>query len=282
MRNPLVSVEHLADALADAGESSPTIVLADVRWTLNGPPGRPDYEAGHLPGAVYVDLESELTTHGPVGGRHPLPDREVLQRAVRRIGVSAETPVVVYDGATSLAASRLWWLLTDAGHPDVRVLDGGFAAWQSAGKPVETGSGRTPAAGDFVVQPGHRTALDAVAVVALTRSGTGPRLVDVRAADRYAGQNETVDPIAGHIPGAVNRPSTENLTGSGRFRAAAEIAQRYADLPGEPVLYCGSGITAAHTLLALETVGRTGAIYPGSWSDWITDPDRPRATGPTP
>jgi thiosulfate/3-mercaptopyruvate sulfurtransferase len=282
VRNPLVSVEHLADALADAGESSPTIVLADVRWTLNGPPGRPDYEAGHLPGAVYVDLESELTTHGPVGGRHPLPDREVLQRAVRRIGVSAETPVVVYDGATSLAASRLWWLLTDAGHPDVRVLDGGFAAWQSAGKPVETGSGRTPAAGDFVVQPGHRTVLDAVAVVALTRSGTGPRLVDVRAADRYAGQNETVDPIAGHIPGAVNRPSTENLTGSGRFRAAAEIAQRYADLPGEPVLYCGSGITAAHTLLALETAGRTGAIYPGSWSDWITDPDRPRATGPTP
>ena len=282
MRNPLVSVEHLADALADAGESSPTIVLADVRWTLNGPPGRPDYEAGHLPGAVYVDLESELTTHGPVGGRHPLPDREVLQRAVRRIGVSAETPVVVYDGATSLAASRLWWLLTDAGHPDVRVLDGGFAAWQSAGKPVETGSGRTPAAGDFVVQPGHRTVLDAVGVVALTRSGTGPRLVDVRAADRYAGQNETVDPIAGHIPGAVNRPSTENLTGSGRFRAAAEIAQRYADLPGEPVLYCGSGITAAHTLLALETAGRTGAIYPGSWSDWITDPDRPRATGPTP
>jgi len=282
VRNPLVSVEHLADALADAGESSPTIVLADVRWTLNGPPGRPDYEAGHLPGAVYVDLESELTTHGPVGGRHPLPDREVLQRAVRRIGVSAETPVVVYDGATSLAASRLWWLLTDAGHPDVRVLDGGFAAWQSAGKPVETGSGRTPAAGDFVVQPGHRTVLDAVAVVALTRGGTGPRLVDVRAADRYAGQNETVDPIAGHIPGAVNRPSTENLTGSGRFRAAAAIAQRYADLPGEPVLYCGSGITAAHTLLALETAGRTGAIYPGSWSDWITDPDRPRATGPTP
>ncbi len=282
MRKPLVSVEHLADALADAGESSPTIVLADVRWTLNGPPGRPDYEAGHLPGAVYVDLESELTTHGPVGGRHPLPDREVLQRAVRRIGVSAETPVVVYDGATSLAASRLWWLLTDAGHPDVRVLDGGFAAWQSAGKPVETGSGRTPAAGDFVVQPGHRRVLDAAGVVALTRSGTGPRLVDVRAADRYAGQNETVDPIAGHIPGAVNRPSTENLTGSGRFRAAAEIAQRYADLPGEPVLYCGSGITAAHTLLALETAGRTGAIYPGSWSDWITDPDRPRATGPTP
>ena len=194
-------------------------MLVDVRWTLNGPPGRPVYEAGHLPGAVFVDLESELTTHGPVGGRHPLPDREVFQRAVRRIGVSATTPVVVYDGATSLAASRLWWLLTDAGHPDVRVLDGGFAAWQAAGMPVETGPGPTPTAGDFVVEPGHRRVVDADAVAALSGSGTGPRLVDVRAADRYAGENETIDPIAGHIPGAVNRPSMANLTESGRFKA---------------------------------------------------------------
>ena len=195
------------------------MVLADVRWTLNGPPGRPVYEAGHLPGAVYVDLESELTTHGPVGGRHPLPDPDVFQRAMRRIGVSATTPVVVYDGATSLAASRLWWLLTDAGHPDVRVLDGGYAAWQAAGRPVETGPGPTPTVGDFVVESGHRRVLDAGAVAALIRSGTGQRLVDVRAADRYAGENETIDPIAGHIPGAVNRPSMANLTESGRFTA---------------------------------------------------------------
>jgi thiosulfate/3-mercaptopyruvate sulfurtransferase len=244
--------------------------------------GRAAHEAGHLPGAVYVDLESELTTHGPVGGRHPLPDPDVLQRALRRAGVSAATPVVVYDGATSLAASRLWWLLSDAGHPDVRVLDGGYAAWLAAGRPVETGPGQTPAAGDFVVESGHRRVVDADAVAGLSRAGTGPVLVDVRAADRYAGENETIDPIAGHITGAVNRPSMANLTESGRFRSAAEIAEGYADLPGEPVLYCGSGITAAHTLLALETTGRTGAIYPGSWSDWITDPDRPRATGPTP
>ena len=280
MRNPLVSVEQLAAALDQ--DATPSIVLVDVRWTLNGPPGRDDYEAGHLPGAVFVDLETELTTHGPAGGRHPLPDPAVFQRAMRRIGVSAETPVVVYDGATSLAASRLWWLLTDAGHPDVRVLDGGYAAWQAAGRPVETGPGPTPAAGDFVVESGHRRVVDADAVAALSRSGSGPALVDVRAADRYAGENETVDPIAGHIPGAVNLPSTANLTESGRFRAAAEIARGYADLQGEPVLYCGSGITAAHTLLALETAGRTGSIYPGSWSDWITDPDRPRTTGPTP
>ena len=281
MRNPLVSVEQLTGAL-DETAPGPAMVLADVRWTLNGPPGRPVYEAGHLPGAFYVDLESELTTHGPAGGRHPLPDPDVLQRAMRRIGVSVTTPVVVYDGATSLAASRLWWLLTDAGHPDVRVLDGGYAAWQAAGRPVETGPGPTPTVGDFVVESGHRRVLDAGAVAALIRSGTGQRLVDVRAADRYAGENETIDPIAGHIPGAVNRPSMANLTDSGRFRPAVEIARGYADLEGEPVLYCGSGITAAHTLLALETVGRTGSIYPGSWSDWITDPDRPRATGPTP
>ena len=281
MSSPLVSVEDLAAAL-DEADASPAMVLVDVRWTLNGPPGRGVYEAGHLPGAVYVDLESELTTHGPVGGRHPLPDREVFQAAVRRIGISASTSVVVYDGATSLAASRLWWLLTDAGHPDVRVLDGGYAAWQAAGMPVESGPGPTPTAGDFVVESGHRRVVDAEGVATLSRSRTGPRLVDVRAADRYAGENETIDPIAGHIPGAVNRPSMANLTESGRFRSAAEIAQGYADLEGEPVLYCGSGITAAHTLLALETAGRTGSIYPGSWSDWITYPDRPRATGATP
>lgn len=274
MSNPLVSVEELADELA-AGRP---VVLADVRWTLNGPPGRPAYETGHLPGAVYVDLESELTTHGPTGGRHPLPDVPIFQQAMRRIGVSAATPVVVYDAASSLAASRLWWLLTDAGHPSVRVLDGGLAAWQAAGRPVETGPGPTPTPGDVEVRPGHRRALDAQEMVALL--GTDVTLVDVRAADRYAGENETIDPVAGHIPGALNRPSTDNLTATGAFRPAAEIAERFADVEGEPVLYCGSGITAAHTLLALESAGRSGAVYPGSWSDWITDPDRPRATGP--
>jgi len=171
VRNPLVSVEQLTGAL-DETAPGPAMVLADVRWTLNGPPGRPVYEAGHLPGAFYVDLESEMTTHGPAGGRHPLPDPDVLQRAMRRIGVSATTPVVVYDGATSLAASRLWWLLTDAGHPDVRVLDGGYAAWQAAGRPVETGPGPTPTVGDFVVESGHRRVLDAGAVAALIVSLT--------------------------------------------------------------------------------------------------------------
>lgn len=188
---------------------------------------------------------------------------------------------MAYDAATSLAASRLWWLLTDAGHDDVRVLDGGFAAWQESGRPVETGPGDVPVRGDFVAHPGHRDAVDAAEVEAMVVAGSRS-LVDVRAADRYAGENETIDPVAGHIPGALSRPSTQNLTESGRFKAPAEIAARFADIAGDPVLYCGSGITAAHTLLALETAGRTGAIYPGSWSEWITDPHRPRATGPTP
>ena len=283
MNSPLLSPAALVAELAAGSQ----VVLADVRWNLTGPPGRPEYEAGHLPGARWVDLESELTTHGPTGGRHPLPDPSVFQAAMRRLGVSASTPVVVYDGATSLAASRLWWLLTDAGHEDVRVLDGGFAAWQAAGLPVESGPGPEPADGDFVARPGQRAAVDADGVVALLGAGSGANdpansvLVDVRAADRYAGENETMDPIAGHIPGALSRPSTENLTATGEFKAPEEIAARFADIGGEPIFYCGSGITAAHTLLALESAGRTGAIYPGSWSDWITDPDRPRATGPS-
>lgn len=284
VNSPLISAEELAAEL----HAESRVVLADVRWTLNGPPGRPEYESGHLPGARWVDLESELTTHGPTGGRHPLPDPAVFQAAMRRLDVSASTPVVAYDGATSLAASRLWWLLTDAGHEDVRVLDGGFAAWEAGGLPIETGPGPGPADGDFIGRPGQRTVVDASGVVALLGDGGGSTgsggstnvsLVDVRAADRYAGENETIDPIAGHIPGALSRPSTENLTASGQFKTQAEIAARFAEIDGEPIFYCGSGITAAHTLLALESTGRTGAIYPGSWSDWITDPDRPRATG---
>lgn len=276
MTGPLVSAAQLAEELASARR----VVLADVRWTLNGLPGRSEYEDGHLPGAVWVDLETELTTHGPRGGRHPLPQPSVFQAAMRRAAVSARVPVVAYDGATSLAAARLWWLLTDAGHEDVRVLDGGFAAWQAAGQPVEAGPGRAPVPGDFVAQSRRRTVVDAAGVAALDVE-LRP-LIDVRAADRYAGENETIDPVAGHIPGALSRPSTDNLTEAGRFRPAAEIAARFADVVGEPVLYCGSGITASHTLLALESVGRSGTIYPGSWSDWITDPDRPRRTGSTP
>ncbi len=272
-RSPLIGVDELAALI---GAPAP-VVLADVRWTLGGPPGLPEYEAGHLPGAHWVDLEHELSgsAAGP-GGRHPLPDLEVLTAAFRRLGVRSERPVVVYDAASSLAAARLWWLLLDAGHPDVRVLDGGFAAWQRAEQPVETGPDGGASPGDFVPRPGQLPRVDAAAVAALAASGTP--VVDVRAAERFTGAREPIDPVAGHIPGALNRPSVQNLTPEGRFRSPAEIAERFADL-ADPVLYCGSGITAAQTLLALRTAGLDGRIYPGSWSDWVSDPTRPVATG---
>lgn len=272
--SPLIGVDELAGRLRSAAP----VVLADVRWSLGGPPGEPEYRAGHLPGAHWVDLERELS--GPArdtGGRHPLPDADVLAAALRRIGVRTDGPVVVYDAANALAASRLWWLLVDAGHPDVRVLDGGFAAWQQAGHLVETGPDQTPEPGDFVPRPGRLPRVDAAEVTALLAAGTP--VVDVRAAERFTGATEPVDPVAGHIPGAVSRPSPQNQTPEGRFRPPAEIAERFAGL-ADPVLYCGSGITAAHTLLALRTAGLDGRIYPGSWSDWVSDPDRPVATGP--
>ena len=207
----LVAVDALAARLR--GERPP--VLLDVRWNLAGPPGRPEYEAGHLPGAHWVDLEAELS--GPVrdgaGGRHPLPDAAVLSAAMRRAGVSPGTDVVVYDARSSLAAARLWWLLLDAGHDRVQVLDGGFAAWAAAGEPVETGPDQPSEPGTFVARPGHLPRVDAAAVLA---AGDGLELVDVRAAERYAGEVEPVDPVAGHIPGAVNRPSPGNQDADGR------------------------------------------------------------------
>ncbi len=274
--SPLIEVEELARWLA--GERTPP-VLADVRWTLNGPPGRPEYEQTHLPGAQWVDLERELSGPPGAGGRHPLPTPAAFGAAMRRIGISAQTEVVVYDAANALAASRLWWLLTDAGHDRVRVLDGGLAAWTAAGQPTESGPGRRVSPGTFTGRPGHRAQCAADAIVQDLREGRRTGLVDVRAAERYTGAVEPIDPVAGHIPGAVNRPSMDNVDAEGRFQPAAQIADRYAGLD-RPVLYCGSGITAAHSLLALESAGLSGAaIYPGSWSDWIMDPTRPVATG---
>jgi thiosulfate/3-mercaptopyruvate sulfurtransferase len=272
----LIGVPELAARL----RAAEPVVLADVRWSLTGPPGRPEHEAGHLPGAHWVDLEAELS--GPAGtgtgGRHPLPDPAVFTAAMRRIGVSAGTEVVVYDGANALAASRLWWLLLDAGHDRVRVLDGGFAAWQRAGETVQTGPVPEVRSGDFEGHPGHLRRLSGAEVEAALAAGSA--LADVRAPERFSGAVEPMDPVAGHIPGAVNRPSTANVDAQGRFRPAAEIAERFAGLD-DPVLYCGSGITAAHSLLAMRVAGLPGGrIYPGSWSDWVSVEGRPVATGP--
>lgn len=255
-------------------------VLLDVRWNLGGPPGRAEYEAGHLPGAVFIDLETELA--GPVGqgtGRHPLPGPDVLGAALRRAGVCAERPVVVYDGGPGWAAARAWWLLRWAGHPSVRVLDGGFAAWTGAVTTREP----EPAAGDFVPAAGALPVLTADGAAALARRGV---LLDARAGERYRGETEPIDPVGGHIPGAVCAPTTENVTEAATLRPAPELAARFAALgvtgETEAGVYCGSGVSAAHQVLALAVAGIDAALYPGSWSAWVSDPARPVATGPEP
>jgi thiosulfate/3-mercaptopyruvate sulfurtransferase len=274
----LISPAELVELL---GSVQPPL-LADVRWTLGGPPGMPDFQASHIPGAVWVDLETQLAGPPGDGGRHPLPMVAVFERAMRDIGVCQDSLVVAYDAATSQAASRLWWLLTDAGHWDVRVLNGGLAAWRAAGLPTASGPGSPPPRGDFVAHPGHRPQPSAADISARLGTPDAFTLVDVRAAERYSGDSEPIDPVAGHIPGAVNIPATANLRPDGRFLPPTEIARLYAEAGGSAVLYCGSGITAAQSLLAVESAGLTAAIYPGSWSDWIRDSNRPVATGTDP
>ncbi|MFI5750174.1 sulfurtransferase [Streptomyces sp. NPDC051644] len=254
-------------------------VLLDVRWQLGGPHGRPDYEAGHIPGAVFVDLDAELAGPAGSGGRHPLPDPEEFGAVMRRAGVSRDTPVVVYDGGQGWAAARAWWLLRWTGHEDVRVLDGGLAAWK--------GELRTeipaPAEGDFRPVPGALPLLDADGAAALARSGL---LLDARAAERYRGDVEPIDRVGGHIPGAVSAPTSENAGDDGRFLPAKSLAARFeglgADRAPEVGVYCGSGVSGAHEVLALAVAGIPAALYAGSWSEWSGDESRPVAKGPAP
>ncbi|MGC4805500.1 sulfurtransferase [Micromonospora sp. DT233] len=275
---PLVEADRLA---AELDRADPPALL-DVRWRLAGPPGRDDYAAGHLPGAVFVDLDAVLC--GPPGpaGRHPLPDPAVLQAALRAAGVRAGHPVVVYDGGDGLAAARAWWTLRWAGHQRVRVLHGGFPAWVAAGRPVSTGV-PTPTPGDVTVRPGALPVLDTDAAAALAAADAGV-LLDVRAAARYRGEHEPVDPVAGHVPGAVNVPAGEYVAPDGRFASPAALRARFAAAgvdEATPVgAYCGSGVTAAQAVLALHLAGRPdAALYVGSWSNWVADPARPVATG---
>jgi thiosulfate/3-mercaptopyruvate sulfurtransferase len=284
--DPLITPAGLARLLAGA---SAGVALLDVRWRLGGPPGIDAYRAGHLPGAVFLDLDTALAAPPGAGGRHPVPAAADFQAAMRRAGVREHATAVVYDDADSTAAARAWWLLRYFGHEAVRVLDGGYRAWTSAGLPVEAGTPPAGAAGDFTARPGHMPLLDAAGAAATTR--TGVRL-DARAGERYRGETEPVDPVAGHIPGAVSAPTAQNVNPDGTFRSPAELAARFAALgiaAGTPAdgpdavpvgAYCGSGVTAAHEVLALRLAGIPAALYAGSWSEWITDPDRPVATGP--
>jgi thiosulfate/3-mercaptopyruvate sulfurtransferase len=291
----LITSAGLAPLLGTGGAPA----LLDVRWRLSagppGPSGLDSYRAGHLPGAVFVDLDRDLAAPPGKGGRHPLPAAGEFQAAMRRAGVSDGAPVVVYDEADSTAAARAWWLLRYFGHPDVRVLDGGFRAWAESGLPVEVpAAGRAcgPPRGDFTARPGRLPLLDAEAAAGLARSGL---LLDARAGERYRGETEPADPVAGHIPGAVSAPTAANVTPDGTFLPPADLAARFAVLGvrpataapdgathgGQPAVgvYCGSGVTAAHEVLALTVAGIPAALYAGSWSDWITDPSRPVATG---
>ena len=277
----LVSAEALAAELA----RDPAPVLLDVRWRLGGPPGIDSYRRGHLPGAVFADLDRDLAGLPGPAGRHPLPDPAAFQAAMRAAGVSQDQPVVVYDDGDATIAARGWWTLRYFGHQDARVLDGGYRAWTGAGLEVTTDE-PAPAPGDFTAEPGHLPMLDAAGAQAAARTGL---LLDARAGERYRGETEPADPVAGHIPGAVSAPTAGNVNPDGTFRDAAELAARFTALVavpgvgtpgGAPVgAYCGSGVTAAHEVLALALVGLPAALYVGSWSNWIADPARPVATG---
>lgn len=273
---PIISASECESE--SAGPRPP--VLLDVRWQLGGPHGRPDYEAGHIPGAVFVDLDAELAGPAGGGGRHPLPDPAEFGAVMRRAGVGRDRSVIVYDGGQGWAAARAWWLLRWTGHRDVRVLDGGLAAWTGE-LSKETPA---PAEGDFVPEPGALPLLDADGAAALARSGL---LLDARAAERYRGDVEPIDRVGGHIPGAVSAPTGENAGADGCFLPADALAARFAGLgaDGDTAgvgVYCGSGVSGAHEVLALEIAGHRAALYAGSWSEWSADESRPVATGPDP
>ncbi|MGZ4476729.1 MAG: sulfurtransferase [Nocardioides sp.] len=274
MTGPLISPAELATLLAQPAAARPTVL--DVRYQLGGPSGPAEHAAGHVPGAAYVDLDADLAAPPGVGGRHPLPEAGAFEAAMRRAGVSGSRPVVVYDDWAARAAGRAWWLLRFHGHAYVRVLDGGWSAWVASGGAVSTDP-VVAQPGDFTARPGHLPVVEADAVPGV------PVLVDARAPERYRGETEPVDPVAGHIPGAVNVPTGSNLDADGRFRSPAELREVYAaaGVTGEEdvAVYCGSGVTAVHDIIALEVAGIPAALYPGSWSGWVSDPSRPVATG---
>jgi thiosulfate/3-mercaptopyruvate sulfurtransferase len=278
--NPLIGVSELAVALASA---QPPLLL-DVRFPPASP-GRAAYQEKHVPGAAFLDRDEVLagppgTEPGERGGRHPLPDPAALEEALRDLGVSEDHPLVVYDEGRppSGSAARAWWILRWAGHPDVRVLDGGFAAWVEDGRPATADEEVERPRGDFTVRPGSMPVLDAAGAAARAAAGA---LLDARAPARFRGEVEPLDRVAGRIPGARNLPFTAVTGPHGRFLPPDDVAKLVADLPpgGQPGTYCGSGITAAHTALALTTIGYTPALYVGSWSEWITDSTRPIETG---
>ncbi len=262
------------------GDTSP--VLLDVRWQLGDDKGHEHYRSAHIPGAIYVDLNADLAGPAtPQDGRHPLPDLEQLQQSVRRWGIDTDSTVVAYDDNGNQAAARAWWLLRWAGLSDVVLLDGGLRAWREAGFDLAVGDETAASPGGAALTSDRLPTVGVDAVVDV--DGV---LLDARAGERYRGEQEPVDPRAGHIPGAVSAPTSENLDATGRFRSPEELRDRFAAVgvvPGTPTtVYCGSGVTAAHQIAALAIIGVDATLYPGSWSQWSSDPDRPAATGAEP
>ncbi|MDI3212631.1 sulfurtransferase [Arthrobacter sp. AL12] len=279
----LMDVATLKDRLDAAGNTARRTVVLDVRWALGDAHGREHYLAAHLPGAVFVDLATELAGPAdPSRGRHPLPNLEQFQASVRSWGVRSGDVVVAYDDSGNQAAARLWWMLRNSGLADVYLLDGGLAAWRGAGFGVESGECHA-VPGDVVLTGGAMPVIDAGEAASWGQRGL---LLDARAGERYRGDFEPVDPRAGHIPGAVSVPTTGNLGADGRFLSPAALRERFtglgvrADVP--TAVYCGSGVTAAHEIAALEIAGFPAALYPGSFSEWSNNAANPVATGDAP
>jgi thiosulfate/3-mercaptopyruvate sulfurtransferase len=279
----LIGAEALADRLED-----PRLRLFDCRFDLARPDeGRLRYEDAHLPGAIYVDLNRDLSAPvTAISGRHPLPSPAIFESRLRAWGVNTDSLVVACDDGNGMYAARLWWMLRWLGHDDVAVLDGGLRRWLQLGLPV-TDERPQPVAGNFVARPRTSLAVDAAAVLDAS-SDPAARVIDVRAPERYRGEVEPIDAVAGHVPGARNHPFVESLDGDGRFLrpdSLREALVRSLDgvSPERVIAMCGSGVTACHLLLALEHAGlRGGRLYPGSWSEWSSDPSRPVRTGASP
>ncbi|MBW8373776.1 sulfurtransferase [Stenotrophomonas sp.] len=296
MTTPLIDVATLAQALGEGAtrlmdarataSAAPALRVVDARFSLADPQsGAQLYAQGHLPGALYADLNRDLSDLRRTGhGRHPLPDSDAFAARLGEWGIGPDSAVVVYDaGDGSMAAARLWWLLRLIGHAQVRVLDGGFAAWQAAGLPVTAALPQVTPLPPYPGQFDRRQIASVEEVQARLKHAPG-WLIDARAGERFRGEVEPLDPVAGHVPGAVNRPFALNVH-DGRLRPAEDLRAALQPLlgthaPDEVVLMCGSGVTACHLLLAMEAAGLDGArIYADSWSGWVSDPSRPVTTG---
>jgi thiosulfate/3-mercaptopyruvate sulfurtransferase len=267
----LISADELAACCDD-----PDVAVCDVRFHLGDlEQGRREYDAAHLPGAIFVDLHHDLAG-GPGGGRHPLPAVDDFVALLGRAGIGPATFVVAYDSAGGATAARLWWMLRSIGHGRVAVLDGGYGAWMAAGHPV-TSEVATRAPTTYPPVPGWTGIIEADAVA--QGAALGATVIDARSPERFRGETEPIDARAGHIPGAINRFHADNVGPNGLHRPLPELAELFAGVGANPIVYCGSGVTACHDLLAMSLVGITGGrLYPGSWSEWAADPDRPIAT----